>query len=91
MQMEARMTLQPALDGRGLVSAVIIEDQVQVQFGRHGGVDGFKKIAKLDRAMTPMELASRSPSRILHSTVPNQDRLIRWMIQQVISTKPSAR
>src|ERR1700722_10217480 len=61
VQMEARMTLQPALDGRGLVSAVIIEDQVQVQFGRHGGVDGFKKIAKLDRAMTPMELANHRP------------------------------
>ena len=57
VQMEARMAQQPALDGRGLVGAVIIEDQVQLQFTRHRGVDGFKEAAKLDRAVTAMELA----------------------------------
>ena len=48
---------QPALDRRGLVGAVIIEDQVQFQVARHGGVDGFQEAAKLDRAVTAMELA----------------------------------
>src|ERR1035437_4011096 len=57
VQMEARMAQQPALDGRGLVGAVIIEDQVRLQFARDCGVDGFKEAAKLDRAVTAMELA----------------------------------
>ena len=56
VQMEARMAQQPALDGRGLMGAVIIEDQVQLQFTRYRGVDGCKEAAKLDRAVTAMEL-----------------------------------
>src|SRR5580700_2369344 len=56
VQMEARMAQEPALDGRGLMGAVIIEDQVQLQFIRHRGVDGGKEAAKLDRAMALMEL-----------------------------------
>src|SRR3981081_395051 len=54
--MEARMAQEPALDGRGLMGAVIIEDQVQLQFARHCGVDGCKEAAKLDRAVALMEL-----------------------------------
>ena len=49
------MAQEPALDGRGLMGAVIVEDQVQLQFA-HRGVDGCKEAAKLDRAVALMEL-----------------------------------
>ena len=62
MQMEARMAQEPALDGRGLMGAVIIEDQVQLQFTRYRGVDGCKEAAKLDRAVALMKLADHGAS-----------------------------
>src|SRR5690349_1083154 len=40
--------------------AVIIENQVQVQFRGHAGLDGFQEIAKLDGAVTPMKLTDNS-------------------------------
>jgi hypothetical protein len=43
VQLEARMAQQPALDGWGLVGAVIIEDQVQFQVGRDRDVKGLRK------------------------------------------------
>src|SRR5580704_2336457 len=60
--MEARMAQEPALDGRGLMGAVIIEDQVQLQVAWHRGVDGCKEVAKLDRAVALMELADHGAS-----------------------------
>src|SRR5579864_2491071 len=60
MQMEARVPQQPTLNGRGLVGCVVVKNQVQFQFIRHACVNGFKEIAKLDRSMTPMELADNS-------------------------------
>ena len=56
MQMKAGMALQPTLDGRGLVSAVIVQDQIQLQLARQ--VDGFQKAAKLLRAVATMEFAN---------------------------------
>ena len=62
VQMEARMAQEPALDGWGLMGAVIIEDQVQLQVAWHRGVDGCKEVAKLDRAVALMELADHGAS-----------------------------
>src|SRR6266851_4183086 len=58
VQVEARMAQKPALDGWSLVGAVIIEDQMQLQFVRHCGVDSCKEAAKLARAVALMELAN---------------------------------
>ena len=55
---------QPALDGRGLVSAVIVQDQMQLQHTRHVSVDGFQKAAKLLRAIAPMKLANHGAPRL---------------------------
>lgn len=57
MQMEARVAQQPTLNGRRLVGTVVVKNQVQVQLIGHTGVNGFKEVAKLDRAVTPMKLA----------------------------------
>jgi len=58
---------QPALDGRGLVSAVIVQDQMQLQQTRHVSVDGFQKAAKLVRAIAPIKLANHgAPADATH-------------------------
>jgi hypothetical protein len=41
------------------VSAVIVEDQVQLQFAGHRRIDGFKKAFELGAAVTLMELSRR--------------------------------
>jgi len=72
VQMEARMAHQPALDGRGLVSVIIIQDQVQFQFARHCGFDGFKEAANLtvrwrrwNSPITVPALASSAANRLM--------------------------
>jgi hypothetical protein len=40
MQVEARMTHEPVLDRLGVVGGVVVTDEVHVQRGRHGLVDG---------------------------------------------------
>ena len=57
VEMEARVSQQPTLDGRRLMRSIIVENQVQVQFARHAGVNGFQETTKLDSAVSPMELA----------------------------------
>ena len=48
---------KPALDGRSLVGAVIIHDQMHLQFVRHCGLDRRKEAAELDGAVPLMALA----------------------------------
>ena len=43
VQMKARMTQQPALDGRGFVGAVIIEDQVESQRRGTAAINRFQE------------------------------------------------
>src|SRR5262249_48933083 len=47
MQMKARVTGQPAMNGRRLVRAGIVENQVHGERGGHPGVDRIEGLAKL--------------------------------------------
>ena len=62
VEMKARMTQQPTLDGRGFVGGVVIDDQMQLECGRHRLVDGRKELAKLDCPMPLMQLADPGAS-----------------------------
>ena len=60
VQMEPRTLGEPAADERGLVRAVVVQNQVDVEVCRHGGVDRVQELAELDGAMaariSPMTL-----------------------------------
>ena len=56
VQMEARVSQQPALDQRGLVGPVVVEDEMDLQFLRHVVVDRVEKLSKLDAAVASMML-----------------------------------
>jgi hypothetical protein len=49
VQVEAWMTQQPALDGRGFMGGVIVDDQVEREPGRDPVVNGLQKLAELHR------------------------------------------
>src|ERR1700739_1122300 len=57
VQMKARMTQQAALDQRGLMGAVVVENQMHFKLHRHCGINGFQEAAKLGGAMAAMKLA----------------------------------
>ena len=57
VHMEARALGEPVPDDRRLVSAVVIQDEMNVQIGRHLGLDHIQELAELHRAMAPVELA----------------------------------
>ena len=44
MHVKARMTLQPTLDLRMLVCAVVVDNQVQIEIGGCFGIDLFQKL-----------------------------------------------
>ena len=54
MQVVARALGEPTLDERRLVSAVVIQNQMRVQVGRHGLVHRIQEFAEFDAAMPPM-------------------------------------
>jgi hypothetical protein len=58
--MVAGMAHQPALNQRGLVRAMVIQNQVYVQFSRGGGVHRVQELLELDSAMPAMTLANDS-------------------------------
>src|SRR5260370_21004468 len=60
--MEARPAGQPAVNHRRLVRAVVVENQVDVQGGRHGRVDGVEELTELAGAMPAMELPDDRPT-----------------------------
>jgi len=51
------MSDQPAANRRCLVGAVVVEDQMHVEPGRHRRIDGAQELAELARAMPPVALA----------------------------------
>ena len=53
MQVEAGVPDQPVLDRRGLVGGVVVQDEVQVQALRDGGVDELEEPQELLVAMVP--------------------------------------
>jgi hypothetical protein len=44
---EAGVFQEPLVDRRGFVSRVVVQDQVQVQVLRHGGVDELEELQEL--------------------------------------------
>ena len=57
VEVEPRVTRQPATHPRGFVRAVVVEDQVHVQVGRDGAVNRLEELEKLLTPMPPMALA----------------------------------
>src|SRR6516164_592659 len=56
---------------------------MQFELGRHGGVDGLKKAAKLNRPMTAMELADHSAGLIVE-----RRKQIGDSVAQVVGSAP---
>src|SRR6266481_7418547 len=51
VELKARMTQQPTLDGRGFVGGVIVDDQMERKPGRDLVVNRLEKLTELDRPM----------------------------------------
>jgi hypothetical protein len=56
MDMKARAAQQPALDQRGLVRAVVVEDEMHFELLRDVEVDGVEELAKLKATVTAVML-----------------------------------
>ena len=52
VEMEAGMPRQPALDRRGLVRGVVVEDDVDIEGPRHLVIDADQELAELDGTMS---------------------------------------
>jgi hypothetical protein len=59
VQVEARAFGQPVADQLRLVGAVVVQDQVNVQLGRHVAFDGVEEAAKLHGAMAALGLTDQ--------------------------------
>ena len=49
---------KPAANGLGLVCAVVVQDQMDVEIVRNGGIDRIEELAELHTAMAPVEFAN---------------------------------
>jgi hypothetical protein len=63
-EVKARMTLEPALHGRGFVSSVVVNDEMKVKAGRGLLVDQFKKAQELTMSMSMAWHAGTRPSNM---------------------------
>jgi hypothetical protein len=54
------MAQQPAFDRRGLMGAVVIDNQMELNCTRHCRINGFQEATKLNRAMASIKLANYS-------------------------------
>ena len=61
VEMVARVFGQPAMDQRRLVRADVVEDDVDLETGRHARLDRVEKGPELDRPVTPVALADHRP------------------------------
>ena len=57
MHVKPRMTGEPATDRRGLVRAVVIHDEMDIEIGRDVGFDRAQKAEELAGAVAPVHLA----------------------------------
>src|SRR6185295_16047764 len=62
VQMKTRPFGQPAMNRSGFVRSVIIQDQMDIEGGRHLGLDGVEKLTKLDGSMSTMQSADHFAS-----------------------------
>src|SRR5262244_2179061 len=61
MEMDARSLHQPALDRRCLMSAIVVENKMNIKVLGDGLINCVEEISKLDRAVTPMKLTNYFP------------------------------
>ena len=57
VQVEPRALREPGPDERSLMRAVVVQDDVHIEGGRHAGVQSVQKLPEFDRAMPAMRLA----------------------------------
>src|SRR5947209_1333390 len=57
MEMEARVSEQPAVNERRLMRGVVIQDKMDVKTRWHFGINAIQELAKLGRAVSPMQFA----------------------------------
>src|SRR6185436_6988397 len=57
VQMKTRMACKPSLHRRGLVRAVVIHDQMNIELRRHALIDGAQKLQEFAAAMPPMQFS----------------------------------
>src|SRR3989441_2956061 len=57
VHMEPRMTSQPAMNQGRFVSAIVVQNQVNIQNGRHRRLDAVQELAELYRAMPGVEIS----------------------------------
>jgi hypothetical protein len=62
VEVEARMPDQPAADGRSLVRGVVVQDEVDVELGRHLPIDALQELAELHCPVPAMELPDHFPA-----------------------------
>src|SRR5882672_11619812 len=58
MHVKARMAHEPGFDRGRFMRAVVVQDQVHIEFGRHIGLDGAQERKEFFGAMTPMQFAN---------------------------------
>ena len=58
----ARPFGKPCFDRRRLVGGIIVHDQMDIEIGRYGGVDGVEETAKLSCAVAPVAAAEHPAS-----------------------------
>ena len=68
VELKAWTLQQSALNGRSLVSTVVVEDQMDVKLWRHLRVNLIQELTKLQRAMTAVELANHLASLSVQSS-----------------------
>src|ERR687898_2391890 len=56
VHVEARVPQQPAMNGRRLVGARVVDDEMDVERARHRGVDGREELPKFTRPVALMKL-----------------------------------
>src|SRR5215813_3183172 len=61
MEMDARSLHQPALDRRCLMSAIVVENKMNIKMLGDGLINCVEEFSKLDRAVTPMKLTNYFP------------------------------
>src|SRR5215207_7862783 len=54
MHVPARPAVEPIADGRSLVGCVVVDDQMHIKIGWHGGLDLVEELAELDGAVAPL-------------------------------------
>jgi len=64
VEMEVRVSYEPAFDQWRPVGPIVVEDQMDVRLARDVAVDTVKELAELDAAMTPVMLGGAASVKL---------------------------